>query len=285
MTRGDADRHPRSVRWRISALLAGVIVVASVITGVVSMARPAESPSVTVAGQDPQVNGSAILASISFADAWTRIAQTDTPFVIAVAGDSTGNAPGEWVDRAFHTLAAEQERPLIIHFWNGETHKYDLTSRASGAPGSAPIIVWNGSASGKTAAYSLKHLDLLVPEQPDAVIINHGLNNVRNPDGAAPEIQAFIKAVETRWTDPIGYAVILENPRFDRWKEPFEDVIAGLTDWAEPLSNVLLIDVYDAYLSSDSVDSLLFDDRLHPNTSGSQFTAKIVLDAIAGAVP
>ncbi|GAB2513890.1 SGNH/GDSL hydrolase family protein [Paramicrobacterium agarici] len=283
MTRRDAARSPRTVRWRITAILACAVVAASIVTGVIAAVRPVDSRPVTIAQQDPETGGTAVLASIPFTEAWSRISQADTPFVVTVAGDSTGNAPGEWVDRAFHTLAAEKERPLVIHFWNEETHKYDLVSRANSDAEGAPIVVWNGSASGKTAAYSLKHIDLLVPEQPDAVIINHGLNNVRNPDSAAPQIQAFVRAVDERWEETIGYAVILENPRFDRWKEPFEDVVSNVTDWAQPLSNVLLINVYEAYLDSENLDQLLFDDRLHPNTAGSQFTAQVVLTAIQDA--
>ncbi|QPZ39846.1 SGNH/GDSL hydrolase family protein [Paramicrobacterium chengjingii] len=283
MPRTDAEHSSRSIRWKIATILACAVVTASIVTGVFATVKPSDSPSVTVAQQDPSSGGSAVLASVRFGDAWSRINDTTTPFVVTVAGDSTGNAPGEWVDRAFHTLAESMSRPLVIHFWNERTHKYDLTSRANGGAGSAPIIVWNGSASGKTPAYSLKHLDQLMPEQPDAVIINHGLNNVRNPDSAAPQIQAFMSAVEARWDEAIGYAVILENPRFDRWKEPFENVVTGITEWAQPLSNVLLINVYDAYLESDNLDQLLFDDRLHPNTAGSQFTADVVLSAIADA--
>ncbi|WP_166983477.1 SGNH/GDSL hydrolase family protein [Paramicrobacterium fandaimingii] len=283
MTRRNADRRVRSVQWKIATILACAVVTASIVTGVLAAVKPTAPPSVTVAQQDPNAGGSAVLASARFGDAWSRINDTTTPFVVTVAGDSTGNAPGEWVDRAFHTLADRLSRPLVIHFWNERTHKYDLTSRADGAADYAPIIVWNGSASGTTPAYSLKHLDQLMPEQPDTVIINHGLNNVRNPAGAAPEIQAFLKAVEARWDETIGYAVILENPRFDRWKEPFEDVVASITDWVQPLSNVLLIDVHEAYLESDNLNQLLFDDQLHPNPAGSQFTADVVLSAIADA--
>lgn len=284
MTRWLDSLRSRSRRWKIAAVVAGVTVTASVGAVLLTALLPSESTPVTIAQQDPREGGTKVLASLPFEDAWDRIEASNRPFVAAVAGDSTGNAPGEWVDLAFRQLAVSTDRPLTIHFWNPDIEEYDIVAEANSDARNAPLIVWNGSASGRTAAYSLEHIDALFPKQPDVMILNHGLNNVRNPATVGAEFSAFVSAVEDRWTANVGYAVVLENPRFDKWEAAFQDVVANIEAWAKPLSNVLVIDVHNAYLDDEDVSSLLFDDHLHPNSEGSSVTARTVLDAISAAV-
>lgn len=273
-------RRRRGIRIAVAAL--SIAAAASVTAVVVSAFRPTETPPVTIAQQAVDDGSTAVLASLPFADAWQRIDQADRPFVVAVAGDSTGNAAGEWVDIAFRQLAVVTDRPLVEHPWNLDVHAYDSEIAANSDGSNAPLIVWNGSASGKTAAYSLEHLDTLMPQKPDVLIINHGLNNVRKPHTVGHEFTALLTAVEQRWAASVGYAVIVENPRFDEWHDAHELVVSDVREWAAARVNVLLVDVYEAYLGSDA-QSLLFEDLLHPNANGSAFTAATVLDALRSA--
>ncbi|SEC59745.1 hypothetical protein SAMN04489806_3313 [Paramicrobacterium humi] len=284
-TTGDASMPRRRRRGiRVAALALSLAAAASVGAVVVSAFRPTEAPPVAVAQQAPHHGTTAVVASVPFDDAWKRIDQRDHPFVIAVAGDSTGNEPGEWVDLAFRRLAVETDRPLVEHPWNLESNAYDPEITANSDAANAPLIVWNGSASGKTAAYSLEHIDTLLPKRPDILIINHGLNNVRKPRAVGPEFSNLLAAVEQRWPASVGYAVILENPRFDKWHEAHKRVLEDVRAWAAPRTNVLLIDVNAAYLAAEAGPaSFLVGDRLHPNPSGSALTAGTVLDALTRA--
>lgn len=281
----DSSSPSRAVwtRWPF-VLAVSVLVVGLVLTAIgVSGGKSRDAATVTIAQQDPEHGGSAVLASLPFSEAWARLKTPGREFVIAVAGDSTGNESGEWVDRVSRQLAERYDRPLVEHSWSLEGAQYGSPiSPASDAHGAA-LTVWNGSAPGKTAAYSLKHLDALIPVRPDVVIINHGLNNVRNPEGTVPEMTSLIRAIEQKWSGHIGYAVVLENPRLDSWQSAHEEVIHRVTEWAESNPNILPLDVYDAYLDADAPRQLLHDDRLHPNPRGSTLSADTILEALHAA--
>jgi lysophospholipase L1-like esterase len=221
---------------------------------------------------------------LPFADAWTRIDDPEREFVVVVLGDSTGNEQGEWVDRAFRMLSEELDRPLVEHPWNLQTARYADPITVNGEADGAPIVVWNGSASGKTAAYSLENYDRLVPQQPDVLFLNHGLNNVRRPDRVGPEFSDILTRTEQTWAGTVGYAALLENPRFDDWAAAHDAVLDGVRAWLDERPFVLDIDVHDAYLAREDVATLLTVDLLHPSPAGSQVTAETVLAAIAGVV-
>ena len=244
-----------------------------------TLPRPAAGTS---AGADdgPVVAAEPRSRLVSFADARDRLTDSGRPFVVSVIGDSTGNEPGEWVDLAFRELSEELDRPLIQHPWDILTNTYlpEIRSNEDGA--SAPIIVWNGSASGKTGAYSLDHFAALMPAQPDLVVFNHGLNNVPKPETVGPQLTALVAEVERYWPESVGYAAILENPRFDQWAAAHTAVIDNVTAWLAENQAIRPIDVHTAYLDSPDADTLLLPDLLHPSPAGSGVTAATVLDAI-----
>ena len=274
------SRRPRGfvptvlVRVGIPVLLGAVLVSVAFAT----VPRPAAGTS---AGTDsgPVVAAEPQSRLVSFADARDQLSDAGRPFVVTVIGDSTGNEPGEWVDRVFRELSEELDRPLIQHPWDILTNEYlpEIRSNEDGA--SAPIIVWNGSASGKTGAYSLAHFATLVPAQPDLVIFNHGLNNVPKPATVAPQLTALVSEVERYWPQSVGFAAILENPRFDQWASAHTEVIDNVTSWLAENQAIRPIDVHSAYLEAAD-DTLLLPDLLHPSPAGSALTAATVLDAL-----
>lgn len=271
-------------RWPFLLIVAALVTALVLVSVGLSGQKGRDDATVTVAQNDPGDGESAVLSSIPFSEAWKRLNTSGREFVIAIAGDSTGNEPGEWVDRVSRTLAERFDRPLVEHPWSLEDAEYGSPIfQEADSRSNAALTVWNGSAPGKTAAYSLEHLDALIPVRPDVVIINHGLNNVRNPEGAVPEMSSLIHAIEQKWSGHIGYAVVLENPRFDTWQSAHRDVIDLVTEWAESNPNILPLDVYDAYLKSDEPKRLLHDDHLHPNTQGSALTAETILEALVDA--
>lgn len=268
-------RRPRAAFAALAVLVAGTLAALIVPTLI-----PNAAPAVTIAQQPASGEITPALAPLPFAAAWDRLDDKDRPFVVAVIGDSTGNEPGEWVDVAFNDVALAEGRPLIQHPWSIDTQEYlpELTSNEDA--GNAPIIVWNGSASGKTGGYSLTHLETMLPERPDVIIFNHGLNNVLAPEKVAPQLTALVLAAEARWASSVGYAVILENPRLDKWQDAHAGVIENVRAWAARNPNILTIDAYGAYVAANDYGRLLLPDLLHPTPDGSALTATTVLDAI-----
>jgi lysophospholipase L1-like esterase len=267
----------------------GIVTLAAVLAvtfGTVALRGQTPVDEATVAsGHDVVVDVESLDTDLlPFADAWTRIDDPTRPFVVAVLGDSTGNAEGEWVDLAFRALSEQLDRPLVQHSWNIESARYGSPVTVNADADAAPIVVWNGSASGKTAAYSLRYYDSLVPEQPDVIFLNHGLNNVRDPDAVGGQFSDVLTRTEQAWPVSVGYAALLENPRFDAWADAHEAVLSDVRSWLAERPFVLGIDAHSAYLARPDLSSLLTVDLLHPSPSGSLVTADTVLGAIAQAV-
>ncbi|RWZ61509.1 hypothetical protein ELQ92_11055 [Labedella populi] len=273
-------------RPRMVLSFASLAAVIGVTLGAVAVRGHTPADEATIAsGGDVLVDGESIDTDLlPFADAWTRISDPAREFVVVVLGDSTGNERGEWVDRAFRTLAEELDRPLIEHPWNVQSARYADPLTVNRDADGAPIVVWNGSASGKTAAYSLDNYDSLVPQQPDVLFLNHGLNNVRRPETVGAEFSDVLTRTERTWPRSVGYSALLENPRFDDWATAHDAVLGGVRSWLEERPFVLGIDVHGAYLAHDDVATLLTVDLLHPSPAGSRVTAETVLLAIANAV-
>lgn len=282
------DPRPTVRRLRRRSVL-GVVTLAallSVTVGTVAFRGQTPVDEATVAsGHDVVVDVESLDTDLlPFTDAWTRIEDTGRPFTVVVLGDSTGNAQGEWVDVAFRSLAEQLDRPLVEHPWNLESSRYDDAITVNADAEGAPIVVWNGSASGKTAEYSLRYYDRLVPEQPDVLFLNHGLNNVRRPDAVGGQFSDVLTRTEQTWPLSVGYAALLENPRFDDWADAHDAVLARVRTWLDERPFVLGIDVHSAYLSRSDLSSLLTVDLLHPSPAGSEVTAETVLATIAAAV-
>lgn len=284
---GDAlspDPRPSARRTRRRTVLGVVTLTAILAVTFGTVALRGQTPvdeSTVASGHDVVVDVESLDSGLlPFADAWNRIDDSSRPFVVVVLGDSTGNAQGEWVDVAFRSLAEQLDRPLIEHPWNLESARYGDPITANADGDGAPLVLWNGSASGKTAAYSLRYYDSLVPEQPDALILNHGLNNVRNPDSVGGEFSDILTRTEQSWPASVGYAALLENPRFDDWAEAHDAVLSRVRSWLDDRPFVLGIDVHSTYLARADLSSLLTVDLLHPSPAGSQVTADTVLAAI-----
>lgn len=277
----DARRRGRGFVSTVALRVGIPVVVVGVLLSVAfaTVPRPAQGTS---AGSD---SGPAIAAErqsrlVSFADAQDLLADSGRPFVVTVIGDSTGDQPGEWVDLAFRQLSEELDRPLVQHPWDLLTKSYLPAISSNTDAAYAPIIVWNGSASGKTGAYSLAHFDTMVPAQPDLVIFNHGLNNVPKPETVAPQLTALVAEVERYWPASVGYAAILENPRFDDWAAAHAAVLDNVGSWLAENQAIRGIDVHSAYRAAAAPETLLLPDLLHPSPAGSALTAATVLETL-----
>ena len=272
------------VRRRI-LLKVGIPVVIAAVLGGLFFALSPRPVAVTAAAGDSAGGTIAAAADSTFSlapfvDARDLLQDADRPFVVQVIGDSTGNEPGEWVDVAFRALASELDRPLVQHPWDVLSSAYLEPIRSNENAPHALLEVWNGSASGKTAEYSLANFAALIPVEPDLVILNHGLNNVLEPAQVGEQFTALVAEIERHWPSQIGYAALLENPRLDQYSAAHDDVIAHVTSWLAEHQEVRAVDVHSAYLMSSDVTTLLLPDLLHPTPAGSALTAATVLDAL-----
>ncbi|PWC07822.1 SGNH/GDSL hydrolase family protein [Mycetocola zhujimingii] len=279
---GGAERRAPALRSGLLLKVAVPAVLAAMLAGAffTMTPRPAAAPAaVSDAGSGTNA-GASSLTLASFADAMDRIDDNERTFVAQVIGDSTGNEQGEWVDLAFRELALRLDRPLVQHPWDVLSSSYLAPITFNAEASNAPLIVWNGSASGKTAAYSLTHIDALVPGEPDLVILNHGLNNVLEPAQVGEQFTSLIAGIEQRWPATIGYAALLENPRLDQHAAAHDEVIGHVAGWLAEHQTVRPIDVHSAYLESGDVPALLLPDLLHPAPVGSALTAATVISAL-----
>ena len=196
---------------------------------------------------------------------------------MTVIGDSTGNEPDEWVFPVVTEIAARHDRPVTVHRWDIRTNKY-VDDVIVGSGTNAPIIVWNGSASGKDGLYSASQFGTLAPERPDLAIINHG-HNMPTADAATQQIKVLEELLVGAWDDAPAIAVTIQNPRTDAGKAKMEALSKGIKDkWED--SRVQILDVQSAFEASGNLPELLTDDGYHPSDAGHLLWANTVLNAL-----
>ncbi len=201
-----------------------------------------------------------------------------TPYTVNLLGDSTGNDVGEFVYQAFTTLGEETGRPVIIHNWSTDTNSYLTETQVSEGEGE-PIVVWNGSAPGKSPAYSLELAAKLMPETPDLLVINHGHNAATAPQ-AVNGIQSLAVLPQRLFEQETEVMVTLQNPRLDDGDAIHDQIVEQLKNvYAE--TDVTLVDVDAAFRAGD-ITAYLNDDGLHPSQAGSTVWAETFLQALKG---
>lgn len=200
------------------------------------------------------------------------------PWSLAVLGDSTGNGPDEWVYLLAAELSEKHKRPVDIHNWILESNKYGTTTRV-GSGSNAPITIWNSSASGQSAKYTLSHFDVAVPKKTDAVIISHGHNNALD---ASVDIANLTNRVRETWKEAPALAITLQNPRTDARDSQGRALASALRQKWGSRADVELIDVRAAFEAEPDIDILVSPaDSLHPTPAGSRVWADAVLPSFS----
>jgi hypothetical protein len=201
---------------------------------------------------------------------------SDQPYVISVLGDSTGALDGAWTYLVSQRIADGYHRAVTVHDWNIDTNSYiDNKNFGSGAP----VTVWNGSARGKSAQYSLKWFPQLAPERADLTIINHTHNN---PWHAVEGISQLVHSALGNMRPGGRVVVMLQNPRTDDGDraELEQRVIDRLrTIYSAPESRALVVDANAAFKGGD-LRALLQPDGAHPSEKGSQLWADTLVSAL-----
>lgn len=200
---------------------------------------------------------------------------SDQPFVISVLGDSTGAQAGAWTYLVSQRIADSYNREVTVHDWSIETNSYaDTQIFGSGAP----VTVWNGSARGKSAQYSLKWFPQMAPQPADLTIINHTHNN---PWHAIEGISQLVD-VAYRNTPGGSVVVMLQNPRTDDGERAAleQQIIDRLrTIYSAPESRAVVVDANTAFNGGD-LGALLKPDGAHPSDKGSQLWADTVVSTL-----
>jgi len=210
------------------------------------------------------------VADVTVADAMARLNDPARPWTLTVLGDSTGNGQDEWVYLTAARLSEKYQRPVTVHDWS-ETQNVYVSENTVGGGSNAPITIWNASASGMNADYSLQFLDVEEPAPSDLIIVNHG-HNYAEPNNAVQSLSALLHKLDTQ--ADAGLAVTLQPARLDDTADMHASIIAA---YREKFAGRELIDVWSAWEATGDITPLLNEnDKRHPTQEGSRVWADAV---------
>ena len=193
------------------------------------------------------------------------------PVSIVVVGDSDGDETDEWVFIVADTIA-RRGRAVTVNSWSMTELAY-VTSRRLAPFEGPPVTIWNASAVNGGAAYSLRHLEAMVPSQSDLMIINHG--HIENTaDQALSGIRRIVQSSTSALT-----AVVLQSPVVGPRSDSQREISAAVRSWFE-FSDVALIDVESAFLSAPPTPALISVDGLHMTNEGQMVWGAKVLESL-----
>lgn len=269
-------------KWRDWGLVAlATLTLVSVFWGIAAQTRVTpEAQSMGSTAPWPAASASASASARPFTpmnDAIARLEDTSRPWTMTVIGDSTGADQRWWVQEVVADLAQRTGRPAEVHWWSTDHNAYQQTTTLEG--NGEPIIVWNGSALGHNAGYSLDHRKALAPERPDVLIVNHG-HNQASAEEAVTEIRTLLRWARAAWSEPPSLAITLQNIRTDNQAEKHEQVVDSLRhDW-DKAESVVLVDVFSAFRSAEDLPSIMSSDGVHPTEKGQVLWADVVAKAL-----
>lgn len=196
------------------------------------------------------------------------------PKTIVLLGDSTGAARDGWAPRLGTTISQNLQRPIATKFWNTTTNDYGAMVGLGDGP-NGPIGFWNGSASGKDAAYTLANLDKMIPADvtPDLILLNFG--HTQDPEQPlADQIRPLIGELRKKYPNA-DLAAIKQSPAAGGDTETLVQGYASAMD----AEGVQVIDVYSAFPSEPTALRPLLRDTVNPNAAGQDIWASTVLKA------
>jgi hypothetical protein len=254
----------RTRQFRYAVVL--IFLLAVLAAGLVYVSKNAPPSATTASAGRPTFDAATIDAAL----------QSDRPYVISVLGDSTSKIAGAWIYLVSQRIAGTYHRAVTVHDWSIETNSYpDTQTFGSGAP----VTVWNGSARGKSAQYSLQWFRQMAPEQADLTIINHTHNN---PWHAVEGISELVDCARRNTRPGGGVVVMLQNPRTDTREraELEQQVIDKLRIvYNAPGTGVITVDANAAFRAGD-LSVLLRPDGAHPSEQGSKLWADTVISTL-----
>jgi hypothetical protein len=195
----------------------------------------------------------------------------DESVVVAALGDSTGNETWEWVYGWARLLT--QTREVSVVSWNEWTEDGYIEPRVLKGPPSdsrAPVVIYSGHQSGARASYVVEHLDALLPEPPDLVILNFGHNHTAAEVGA--ELEEALEALRRASGPQVPVVVTLQQPQEG---DANAQVRAAVHAFAGD-QGLATVDVAQAFEDSGLPLGGLLADPVHPNEAGAVVWAEAV---------
>jgi len=254
------------------------MVVAIVAAAVMYFAAEQKTPAVN-AGPQYTPNIAAATGSQSLSALPDLLADPARPITITILGDSTGNEQGEWVYLVAKKVQADYRRPVTVHDWSIEANAYVGENTFGVASTAAPVEIWNGSASGKDASYTIANYQALAPAPSDLVFINHGHNHT-NPQSTVAGVRELVRLSRAGTQPPPAIGVVLQNPRVDGSAENQAAKIDTIRQTFDEWSGVEVVDVYTAFEERGDVRPLLRPDGFHPSDEGSLVWAAVTEQAL-----
>jgi hypothetical protein len=190
--------------------------------------------------------------------------------VVAALGDSTGNETWEWVYGWGRLLA--QVRPVTVISWNEWTQDGYIEPRVlsdSGSGPGGPVVIYGGHQTGARVDYVVEHLEQLLPEPPDLVILNFGHNNTVEDVG--DQLADALAAVRAVAGPDLSVVVTLQQPQRDDANAEVRDAVRTFAE----KQGLGVIDVATAFEDTGEADALLADD-VHPDEAGAAVWAQAV---------
>lgn len=262
---------------RGTKIVAGVVAVAGLIcVALLDDSKPYTPPAELSATE---------VSRVPVGDAMDRLEEDDRPFTVAIIGDSTGASGKGWQVRLGKWISDTYDRPVTLHPWAVEVdpNGYQETWGLGDGKG-APVTIWNGSASGQNIAYSVEHLDELVPAEagdPDLILFNHGHNVVA--DGWTTAAPALLVDLAEAHPDA-AFAVMLQNPEVEPslHVDVQREVVEDARGWADD-HDVAAVDVWSRFEDAGNVARLIDDTGYHPTPKGYRLWADEVIDVLGSS--
>ncbi len=201
-------------------------------------------------------------------DARATLDQDDA--TVLVLGDSTTWA---WAQEWAQQLADERSVTFAPREPGSDPPTYlpEVTYSEAGSP----LMIYSGGRGGTIAEDAVDHLDDLIVEEPDLVLLNFGHNYGESGEYAATQMTELFDAVITAAPDAVVVTVLQQPQSEDANREVREAIEGAALDHGVPT-----LDVAGAFLATDDVDALLEDDGVHPNDDGYRLWADVTIDAL-----
>lgn len=261
--------------WASAPIWAWVVMIVCVIVLVVGLVvsgnRTSSASSTTPTTAAPSSAApSSTPATVAFMD--SAKASPGTPKTLVLLGDSTGGDPKGWAPALGSAISTSLDRPVATKYWSVANERYGpMVGLGEGKNGA--VGFWNGSATGKDAAYAHQNLgDLIRPEvTPDLILLNFGQNQDQSKP-LAPQVQPLIDDLRKKYPNA-KIAVIKQGAGAGS-----SDQSSGYAA-AMDAEGIQVIDVSSALPADAAGRAALTAADGDPNEAGQKLWTKTVLTA------
>jgi len=213
------------------------------------------------------------------AEVLSRLEDTSRPFVVSVLGDSTGAIGQSWVYQLASWMSDTYGRPVEFHQWAVELtpNQYQPVQYIGEGDG-APIVIWNGSASGRPVSYAMETWDGLLPVDAatvDLAFVNHGHNQA--PGTLTRDASGLLSKMQASMVNA-AIVVIGQNPQTE--VGPMANAQAdNVRSWMARAAGAgyATVDVLTIFEEYGDYALLLDAEGVHPTVEGSRFWADAVI--------